>query len=111
MARLVNEAPEVSVLVTSRTRLRLTSEVEFSVPPLDLPMVGASAAEIRTSDAVRLLSNVPQRQLTSQTSHQPVLKWSQQSAEEWKDCRSVSNWRHPAPCDVGRVLWTCSITG
>ncbi|MBX3071144.1 MAG: helix-turn-helix domain-containing protein [Thermomicrobiales bacterium] len=56
IARLSDEAAGVLILVTSRARLRLSSERELHVQPLDLPVVGASDEEIRRSGAVRLFT-------------------------------------------------------
>ena len=57
VARLVREAPNVKVLVTTRIFLRVYGEREFPVPPLGLPSADAaplSAAEAERYEAVQL---------------------------------------------------------
>jgi non-specific serine/threonine protein kinase len=51
---LLNVAPGLSLLVTSRARLRLRAEREIEIPPLALPPPRASLEEIERSPAVRL---------------------------------------------------------
>ncbi len=57
VARLVREAPDVKVIVTTRIVLRVYGEQEFPVPPLGMPPVGAgplTAANATKYEAVRL---------------------------------------------------------
>ncbi|HEV8490207.1 MAG TPA: adenylate/guanylate cyclase domain-containing protein [Candidatus Limnocylindrales bacterium] len=56
VGRLLREAPNVKVVVTSRIVLRTSGEQEFAVPPLALPPIGAEASvdEVGRSEAVRL---------------------------------------------------------
>src|SRR6266545_1249962 len=56
VGRLLREAAELKVAVTSRVPLRISGEHEFPVPPLALPESpdGASAATAMKSEAVRL---------------------------------------------------------
>lgn len=56
VAEVLQAAPGLTVLVTSRTRLRLSQEVAFPIPPLMLPASGPDLdpAETRRSEAVRL---------------------------------------------------------
>ncbi len=59
VARLVREAANVKVIVTTRVVLRVYGEQEFPVPPLGLPPVGAAAltaAEATRHEAVRLFA-------------------------------------------------------
>ncbi|MGI9667508.1 MAG: ATP-binding protein, partial [Acidimicrobiia bacterium] len=51
VADILKRAPDVSLLVTSRTPLRVAGEREFEVPPLSLPDAGISPLE---SEAVHL---------------------------------------------------------
>jgi len=51
---LLSACPDLSVLVTSRGRLHLSGERNLPVPPLPLPPVGASPAQVGASPAVRL---------------------------------------------------------
>ena len=56
LSQLLAAAPGVKMLVTSREVLRLSSEIEFRVPPLSLPPDSATASfdDISSNDAVRL---------------------------------------------------------
>ena len=54
VARLVNVAPEVKLLVTSRMRLGIRAEHEFFVAPLALPDSPSDIAALRANSAVRL---------------------------------------------------------
>jgi non-specific serine/threonine protein kinase len=56
VAQLLKAAPELKILVTSREPLRISSEIEYPVPPLALPSptVGASVAELLQFEAVQL---------------------------------------------------------
>jgi non-specific serine/threonine protein kinase len=54
LARLLETAPRVRLLVTSRVPLRVAGEHIVRVPPLTVPPPGATAAEITASDAVQL---------------------------------------------------------
>ena len=51
---LVERAPNVRVLVTSRQPLRVRSEQEVPITPLAAPKLGATATEIENSSAVQL---------------------------------------------------------
>ena len=55
VARLLESAPSVVVLVTSRTLLRVSGEREFSVPPLSPP----NAAELFVDRARAVASDLP----------------------------------------------------
>ena len=55
VARILEAAPMVSVIVSSRAPLRIAGEQEFAVPPLGLPPEGATDPDaIGTTEAVRL---------------------------------------------------------
>lgn len=51
---LLASAPGLRVLATSRSRLRVAGEQEFSVPPLPIPGRNANPEALEASDAVRL---------------------------------------------------------
>jgi predicted ATPase/DNA-binding CsgD family transcriptional regulator/DNA-binding XRE family transcriptional regulator len=53
-ADFLASAPDLCIVVTSRTVLGVPGEVCWAVPPLDCPSVAAAAPEIAASDAVRL---------------------------------------------------------
>lgn len=52
--RLLAQAPRLTVLVTSRERLRITSEHAYPVAPLQVPDVGDDPAALARNDAVAL---------------------------------------------------------
>jgi predicted ATPase len=54
VARLLEECPRLTVLVTSRAVLRLKGEREFPLSPLSLPEDGVPGADGAASDAVEL---------------------------------------------------------
>ncbi len=54
VARLLETAPELRILATSRTPLRIEAEREYRVPPLAVPELGVETAAEADSDAVRL---------------------------------------------------------
>jgi predicted ATPase/class 3 adenylate cyclase len=55
VAELLSEAPRVEILATSRVRLRLLGEHEYTVPPLELPLAEAQGDDVLlASEAVRL---------------------------------------------------------
>lgn len=56
VTKLLDACPKLSMLITSRTPLRVSGEQEFSVPPLSLPEVGATPARMMEADAVRLFT-------------------------------------------------------
>jgi non-specific serine/threonine protein kinase len=54
VGQLLQAAPHLTVLVTSRAPLRLPGERVIAVPPLQMAEAGATPAEVRASDAGRL---------------------------------------------------------
>ena len=56
IAELLTEAPNLTVLVTSRTPLQLYGEYEFAVPPLDVPDLSSTPTlrVLQVSAAIRL---------------------------------------------------------
>ena len=54
VAELLDTAPGVTILATSRVPLRIALEHEYHIHPLGLPEAGAASAEDADSDAVRL---------------------------------------------------------
>jgi predicted ATPase/DNA-binding CsgD family transcriptional regulator len=60
---LLQAVPELRIVLTSRVVTGVAGEVCWAVPPLDCPPVAAGAADIASSDAVRLfLARVADRQ-------------------------------------------------
>jgi predicted ATPase/class 3 adenylate cyclase len=62
VAELLSVAPGLKVLVTSRATLQLLGEIDFPVPPLDLPSarIAASVDELRINPAVELFVRTAQ---------------------------------------------------
>ena len=58
VAELLAAAPRLKMVVTSRELLNITAEVEFPVPPLDLPALdsGATFDELMANEAVMLFA-------------------------------------------------------
>jgi predicted ATPase/DNA-binding CsgD family transcriptional regulator/Tfp pilus assembly protein PilF len=54
VADLLDRIPSLKVLVTSRTRLHLSAEQHYPIPPLTLPDLAASAQRQAAAEAVRL---------------------------------------------------------
>ncbi len=57
LSELLQQAPDLKILVTSRETLRIRAEKVFPVPPLALPHPNAPATEIAESEAVRLFTD------------------------------------------------------
>jgi predicted ATPase len=56
IAELLEAAPALRILVTSRTSLHLSAEREYALPPLDLPQPEMTASDALRTDAVELFS-------------------------------------------------------
>ncbi|HJP65068.1 MAG TPA: tetratricopeptide repeat protein, partial [Actinomycetota bacterium] len=56
VADLLQVAPHLQILATSRIRLGLAGEQEYPVPPLGMPALGSSPPELAETDAVRLFA-------------------------------------------------------
>ena len=54
--RLLAHCSQLRVLATSREPLAVPGEVQWPIPPLGSPVVGASEAEVASSEAVRLFT-------------------------------------------------------
>ncbi len=72
IARLLEAAPELRILATSRVPLRLALEHEYRVPPLGVPELGVETAADADSDSVRLYverarAELPDFELTTRT--------------------------------------------
>jgi predicted ATPase/class 3 adenylate cyclase len=57
LARLLEEAPALKMVATSRTPLRIAGEREMPVPPLDVPDVGSGQEKALQTAGVRLFAN------------------------------------------------------
>ncbi len=57
LSELLQHAPGLKILVTSRETLRIRAEKVFPVPPLSLPHPASPAAEIAEAEAVRLFTD------------------------------------------------------
>lgn len=56
LSELLQQAPGLKILVTSRETLRVRAEHVFTVPPLSLPHPKDSAAAVAASESVRLFT-------------------------------------------------------
>ena len=56
LVTLLEAAPALQLLVTSRVTLHLSAEHELVIPPLEIPAPGADAAEVIRSEAVDLFT-------------------------------------------------------
>jgi predicted ATPase len=54
VSHLLEQCPDVRILVTSRVALRLTGEEEFPVPPLGIPRVTQRVEEVLRAEAAQL---------------------------------------------------------
>ena len=61
IAQLNRACPHLTLLVTSRVRLRVSREREVAVPPLSLADPDASLQQLRASDAIQLFAERAQR--------------------------------------------------
>jgi predicted ATPase/class 3 adenylate cyclase len=57
LPRLLRAAPDLTIIVTSRTPLRVAGEQEFPVPPLGMPPPGLTIDDARAIDAIRLFED------------------------------------------------------
>ena len=57
LPRLLRAAPELTIVTTSRTPLRVVGEQEFPVPPLAVPPPGQTIDDARAIDAIRLFED------------------------------------------------------
>ena len=57
LPRLLRAAPELTIVTTSRTPLRVAGEQEFPVPPLAVPPPGQPIDDARAIDAIRLFED------------------------------------------------------
>jgi predicted ATPase/transcriptional regulator with XRE-family HTH domain len=61
VARLAAACPYLTILVTSRVRLRISSERELTIPPLTLADPAAPLDQLRASDAIQLFAERARR--------------------------------------------------
>lgn len=54
VSELLDRAPELKVIVTSRTPLHLSAERELPIPPLHVPAAGDSVAKVGSAEGVQL---------------------------------------------------------
>jgi len=54
---LLRSAPDLTIVATSRTPLRVAGEQEFPVPPLAVPSSGLTIDDARANDAIRLFED------------------------------------------------------
>ena len=96
-ARLLQAAPELRVLVTSREPLMLAGEVVWAVPPLDCPArqpPGAGAGAVQRRAAVRRCAPVRPRRVSASTRATP--RPSRRYAGGSTGSRWRWSWRRPA---------------
>jgi TIR domain/NB-ARC domain len=91
---LLTEAPELSLLVTSRVLLHIESEREYAVPPLPLPDAGAVAvpALLGANPAVQLFVERAQALRASASAMRTPRRW-RRSVAGLTGCPWRSSWR------------------
>ena len=96
IARLDAACPHLTMLVTSRVRLRLSSEREMAVPRSRWPIPGlpstSSAQAMRSSS----LPNGPGASTRDSSCRIKMSRPSQKFAAGWMGSRWQSSWRHRA---------------
>ena len=102
VSELLQAAPEVQALVTSRAALRLHGEREYPVSPLPLPDPGAMLVPEELSDvggdpAVCRSGHVTRNPVSASRMTMPLMWW--RSASGSTGCRWPSSWpRHGSSC-------------
>ena len=113
VARLIERCPELRIVTTSRTPLRIAAEREYALAPLELPPSRIGLPSLCVS-GTRCSSSARRRgafELTPRT-RRP----SRPSAGDWTACRWRSSWPPPGcgscrrrPCSSGSTTRsTCS---
>lgn len=78
VAQLATEAPDVTVLVTSRAPLRVSGERELPLAPMTLPRAAASPDELAMSDASQLF-------VARAREHDPAFRLDEETAPDVAD--------------------------
>lgn len=97
VAGLLRAAPRLTLLVTSRTAIRISGEQQFEVPQLELPPLTRLPQLPPTTTRSSCSPNAPGT-LTDGSRSTP--RWSNY-ADAWMDCRWRSSWRPPASLSTG----------
>jgi len=98
VSTLLDAAPAVKVVTSSRAPLRISGEQEFPVPPLELPDPERlpSLEVLAQSDAVRLFIERaravrPDFMVTAENA--AAASWTRASPSRWRRSADISNWR------------------
>ena len=111
VARLLRDAPGVSVLATSREPLGLTGELLWEVPPLPCPTTVTSTRSGGRRRPGCSPRAPPRSSAGSGSTSRPRRRW-RSSAAGWTACRWRWSWPRPGSArSASRASWIASTTG
>ena len=99
VAELLGQCPALTMLVTSRARLRIAGEHEYPIPTLAVPEgnLNPSFDQLAQSEPVRLFAERARSVKPDSASRRGTRPWSPTSVAGWMGCRSRSSWRPREP--------------
>jgi predicted ATPase len=106
VSELLNAAPDLQIMVTSREVLHLYGEQEYPVPPMTLPESDSNLADITRSEAVALFVQGAQAVNPNFEISEDLAPPLSTSANAWTGFRWLSNWlRRVSRCCLHRIFW------